>query len=108
MRHLSQHPDTDIIIVPGAQRLPILNAMRTLQLQSIKLMVFDDELSHKEREDLKPYIIQKDGYHIGYTAAETLYNHILGDMRPVIKRLPVTIIDSDFAEAAPQSAECNT
>lgn len=108
MRHLSQHPDTDIIIVPGAQRLPILNAMRTLQLQSIKLMVFDDELSHKEREDLKPYIIQQDGYHIGYTAAETLYNHILGDMRPVIKRLPVTIIDSDFAEAAPQSAECNT
>ena len=62
-------------------------------MQSIKLMLFDDELTHTERDILKPYFILQDGYHIGYYAAETLYNHIWGDKRPVIKRLPVTIID---------------
>lgn len=107
-KFLQKYPDTDVVIVHGAQRLPVLAAMKALGMLNIKLMIFDDELSNAERETLRPYFIQQDGYHIGYTAAETLYNHILGDMRPVIKRLPVTIIDSDFAEAAPQSAECNT
>lgn len=95
LRHLQKYPDTDIIIVPGALRTPILAAMKTLNLQDIKLMIFDDELSYAERELLKPYFILQDGYRIGYAAAQTLYNHILGDMRPVVKLLPVEVIDSE-------------
>lgn len=95
LRHLQKYPDTDIIIVPGALRTPVLAAMKALKLQNIKLMIFDDELTYAERELLKPYFILQDGFHIGYAAAETLYNHILGDMRPVVKLLPVEVIDSE-------------
>ena len=95
LRHLQKYPDTDIIIVPGSLRTPVLSAMKTLKLQDIKLMIFDDELSYAERELLKPYFILQDGYRIGYAAAQTLYNHILGDMRPVVKLLPVDVIDSE-------------
>lgn len=95
LRHLQKYPDTDIIIVPGSLRTPVLAAMKTLKLQNIKLMIFDDELTYAERELLKPFFILQDGYRIGYAAAETLYNHILGDMRPVVKLLPVEVIDSE-------------
>ena len=61
-------------------------------------------LSNAERETLRPYFIQQDGYSIGYTAAKTLYNHILGNMRPVIKHLPVTIIDLEAEPAEPQKS----
>ena len=93
VRYLQDYPNTDVIILQGVQRYPVLNAIQKLGTQSIKLMLFDDELTHTERDILKPYFILQDGYHIGYYAAETLCNHIWGDMRPVIKRFPVTIID---------------
>ena len=57
-------------------------------------MLFDGELSPTERITLSPYILQQDGYQIGYLAAESLYNQIYGDLRTVIRELPVSIIDT--------------
>lgn len=100
IKFLQQYPDTDVMILHGTQRLPVLSAMKNLGMQNIKLMIFDDELSPVERDILRPFFIQQDGYHIGYTAAEVLYHHILGDMRPVIKQIQVTITDSERESAA--------
>lgn len=102
-KHLRQYPDTDVIIAPGTQLKLLTAAMQELDLH-IQLMLFDDELSNKEREKLKPYFIQQDGYHIGYEAAQILYGHILGDMRPVTRRLPVTITDFEGNPVFQQSS----
>lgn len=95
IEYLNNYPDTDVIIVSGVQRTPVISALQKTGLPHIRLMIFDDELSHAERDSLNPYIIQQDGYRIGYLAAEILYNHIWGDRRPVIRRLPITILDAD-------------
>lgn len=92
-RLLRKYPDTDAIIVQGTLCDPVLTTLRSLHMEHIRLMVFDDELSYAVRRQLQPYFIQQDGYHIGYYAAQTLYNHILGDTHPVAKRLPVSIVD---------------
>lgn len=97
IKHLRDYPNTEIIIVGSSQRLPVLMAAQELNIsipRDMKLMFFDDELSHAERNTLKPYILQQDGYQIGYLAAESLYNQLYGDLRPVTKLLPVTIIDT--------------
>lgn len=94
IRYLQKYPDTDVIIVLGSQRQPVVKAVQEIGFHA-RLMFFDDEMSHEERDTLKPHVIQQDGYHIGYFAAEALYNQIFGDMRPVIKSLPVSIIDAD-------------
>lgn len=97
IQYLQKYPDTQIIIVCGVQRFPVIMAAQELGIQipkDMKLMLFDDELSPAERNALKPYILQQDGYRIGHLAAESLYNQIYGDLRPVIRELPVTIIDA--------------
>lgn len=95
LRYLQKYPDTDVMIVQGSQRNPVISAIQELGIQNLKLVIFDDELSHAERDLLKPIFILQDGYQIGHFAAETLYNHILGDMRTIIKQLPVAIIDAE-------------
>lgn len=97
IKHLRDYPNTEIIIVASTQRLCVLSAVQELNLnvpRDIRLMFFDDELTPPERNTLKPYILQQDGYQLGYLAAESLYNQIYGDLRPVTKLLPVTIIDT--------------
>lgn len=97
MKYLQEHPDTEVIIVAGSQRSSVLMAAQELGIQipgAIRLMIFDDELSPAERNTYRPYILQQDGYRMGYLAAEALYNQIYGDLRPVTKMLPVAIIDS--------------
>lgn len=94
LKYLQQYPDTDVCILYGVQLHTITEAIREggLQIpQDITLMTFDDELTYEEHDSLKPYIIYQDGYQIGYSAAENLYNQIHGDMRPVIQKLPVHI-----------------
>ncbi len=101
IKYLQEYPDTEIIIVPGTMRLTVLMATKELGIsipKDLKLMIFDDELSPSERISLKPYILKQDGYCIGYYAAEALYNQLFGDMRPVTKMLPVTIIDTSKDE----------
>lgn len=99
VKHLKDYPNTEIIIVASVQRHHVLSAIQELGLnipRDIKLMFFDEELTITERNTLKPYILQQDGYQIGYLAAEALYNQLYGDMRPVTKLLPVTIIDTSL------------
>jgi DNA-binding LacI/PurR family transcriptional regulator len=97
IQYLKDYPQTDIVIVPGSMRMPVLMAAQELGVRipgDLKLMIFDDELPPSERASLKPYILKQDGYRIGYYAAESLYNQIFGDLRPVTKMLPVAIIDT--------------
>ena len=97
VQYLRDYPETDIVIVQGAMRMPVLMAAQELGIQipgDLKLMIFDDELPPSERANLKPYILKQDGYRIGYYAAESLYNQIFGDLRPITKMLPVAIIDT--------------
>lgn len=97
IRHLQKYPDTQIIIVSGTMRQTVLTAVQELGIripEDLKLMIFDDELSPSERISLKPYILKQDGYHIGYHAAEYLYNQVYGDLRSLTKLLPVAIIDA--------------
>lgn len=97
IQYLQNYPETDIVIVPSTMRLPVLMAAQELKIRipnDLKLMIFDDELPPSERATLKPYILKQDGYRIGYYAAESLYNQIFGDLRPVTKMLPVAIIDT--------------
>ncbi|MBQ3356196.1 MAG: GntR family transcriptional regulator [Oscillospiraceae bacterium] len=95
MQHLQKYPQTDVMILLGTKKTPVISALKGMGKNAIKLMLFDDELSHTERETLKPFFILQDGYSIGYVAAEILYNHILGDMRPSVRLFPVTIADAD-------------
>ncbi len=95
MRHLKKYPSTDVLIIHGPERIPVLEALDALGIPDMQLMIFDNELSVLESSKLKPYFIQQDGYHIGYISARTLYNHILGDTRPVLELLPVTITDCE-------------
>lgn len=98
IEYLRKYPNTEVIIVGGAQRFPIIIAVQELGLripQDLRLMVIDDELSSAERSSLKPFILQQNGYQIGYLAAESLFNQIYGDLRPITKLLPVSIIDSN-------------
>ena len=98
IQYLKNYPNTEIIIVGSAQRFPVIIAAQELGLtipQDLQLMLIDDELSSAERSSLKPYILQQNGYQMGYLAAESLYNQIYGDLRPITKLLPVSIIDSN-------------
>ena len=97
IKYLQKYPDTQIIIIPGTMRQTVLTAVQELGIripEDLRLMIFDDELSPSERISLKPYILKQDGYHIGYHAAEYLYNQVYGDLRPLTKLLPVAIIDA--------------
>lgn len=95
--YFRKNPETQVVIVSGVQRFPVLSAIRNLNLripEDMKLMVIDDELTPGERNALKPFIVKQNGYQIGYMAAETLYNQIYGDLRPFTRELPVSIIDT--------------
>lgn len=99
LKYLQTYPKTEVIVVGCSQRIPVLMAAQELGLrfpEDLRIMFFDDELSPTERNSLKPYILQQDGYQMGYLAAESLYNQIYGDLRPVTKLLPVTIIDTSL------------
>ena len=90
------------MIVLGTTYPAVLMATDELGLripQDLRLMIFDDELSHAECSALKPYLIKQDGYHIGYYAAQSLYNQLYGDSRPVTQMLPVTIVDTGKEES---------
>lgn len=96
IQYLKKNTDTEVIIVPGTMCPAIVMAAKELGIEiprDLKLMVFDDELSFSQKTTLKPYIIEQDGYGIGYYAAESLYNQIYGDLLPTTKMLPVSIID---------------
>ncbi len=100
IQYLKKNTDTEVIIVPGTMCPAIVMAAEELNIEipkDLKLMVFDDELSHSQKVSLKPYIIEQDGYGIGYNAAESLYRQIYGDLLPTTKMLPVSIID-DYAD----------
>lgn len=102
VKHLQTYPETQVIIVHGVQRLPVIAAAEELGLKipnDIRLMVLDDEMSPAEHTILKPYVMQQNGYQIGYLAAEAVRNHIFGDLRPVTRLLPVSIIDTDAENA---------
>lgn len=101
IHYLKKYPDTEVMIVLGTIYPAVLKALDELGLRTprdLKLMIFDDELSHAECNTLKPYLIKQDGYHIGYYAAQALYNQLYGDSRPVTQMLPVTIIDTSEEE----------
>lgn len=101
IRHIKKYADIDVMIVLGTTYPAVLTALSELGLstpQDLKLMIFDDELSHAECNTLKPYLIKQDGYHIGYYATQALYNQFYGDSRPVTQMLPVTIIDTSEEE----------
>ena len=101
IHYLKRYPDTEVMIVLGTIYPAVLTALDELGLRTprdLKLMIFDDELSHAECNTLKPYLIKQDGYHIGYYAAQALYNQLYGDSRPVTQMLPVTIIDTSEEE----------
>lgn len=96
--YLKEYPETQVVIVAGCMRMPVLTAAQELGMDipgKLQLMIFDDELSPAEHQSLKPYILKQDGYQIGYLAAQALYNQIYGDLRPVIKKLPVSIVDTN-------------
>lgn len=102
IRHIKKYADIDVMIVLGTTYPAVLTALSELGLstpQDLKLMIFDDELSHAECNTLKPYLIKQDGYQIGYNAAQSLYNQLYGDSRPITQMLPVTIIDTAEEEA---------
>lgn len=102
IRYLKKYTDTEVMIVLGTTYPAVLMATDELGLripQDLKLMIFDDELSHDECSTLKPYLIKQDGYHIGYYAAQFLYNQLYGDSRPVTQMLPVTIVDTSKEES---------
>ena len=102
IHYLKKNTDTDIIIVSGTMFPAIVMATKELGIEiprDLKLMIFDDELSHSQKITLKPYIIEQDGYGLGYSAAELLYNQLYGDLLPTTKTLPVAIID-DYADDA--------
>ena len=102
LRYLKKYSDTEVMIVLGTTYPAVLMALEELGLrtpQDLKLMIFDDELSHDECSTLKPYLIKQDGYHIGYYAAQSLYNQLYGDSRPVTQMLPVTIVDTGKEES---------
>ncbi len=98
MSYLKEYPETQVVIVAGSMRMPVLTAAQELGMDipgKLQLMIFDDELSPAEHQALKPYIIKQDGYQIGYLAAQSLYNQIYGDLRRVMKKLPVSIVDTN-------------
>ena len=98
INYLQNFPDTEVIITTGGANAAgaIISAAAELNIpipEKLKLMTFDNELSETETAVIRPYIIQQDGYNIGYEAAAALYNQIYGDLRIITKRLPVKIID---------------
>ena len=102
IHYLRKYPDTEVMIVLGTIYPAVLMALEDLGLrtpQDLKLMIFDDELSHAECSKLKPYLIKQDGYHIGYYASQALYNQLYGDSRPITQMLPVSIVDTGKEEA---------
>ena len=81
IRYLKKYTDTEVMIVLGTTYPAVLMATDELGLripQDLRLMIFDDELSHAECSALKPYLIKQDGSHIGYYAAQSLYNQLYG------------------------------
>lgn len=97
LSYLQEYPETQVVVVAGCMRMPVITAAQELGIQipqKLRLMIFDDELSPAEHQALKPYILKQDGYQIGYLAAQSLYNQIYGDLRPMVKMLPVSIIDN--------------
>lgn len=102
IRYLKKYTDVEVMIVLGTTYPAVLMATDELGIripQDLKLMIFDDELSYNEYISLKPYLIKQDGYHIGYNAAQALYNQLYGDSRPITQMLPVTIIDTSEEKA---------
>ena len=110
INYLKKFPETEIIIATGAQAAAVIAAARELDIsipEKLKLMVFDSELSDAEKNIFRPYIIEQDGYSIGYEAAAALHNQIYGDLRIFTKKLPATIIDCSTPEA-PESRKSKT
>ena len=98
VKYLKDYPETEVVVISGAMRLPVLATADELGISipgKLRLMIIDDELSPAEHQSLKPYILKQDGYQIGYLAAQALYNQIYGDLRTVIKKLPVSIVDTN-------------
>lgn len=101
--HLKTHPNTEVIIVVGWHVatdavVAAVNALQQSIPKDIRLMLFDCDFSATEIKLLQPYVIQQDGYQIGYKAAATLYNQIYGDLHAETVRLPIEILDYTTAE----------
>ena len=80
----------------GAQVIAALKAAKFLKIpvpEKLKLMVISNELSDTEKATTQPYIIEIDGYEMGYRAGAALYNQIYGDLRIITEKLPIKIID---------------
>ena len=96
---LQENPNTDALIISDVYLSVAHLAISELKIKvpdQLRLVVFDNEISFAEKKLIKPYIIEQEGEKIGYSAANHLYNHIIGNKRIVSKKFPVKIIDSDF------------
>jgi hypothetical protein len=50
-------------------------------------------LSDTEKTAVEPYIVEFNGYDMGYNATAALYSQIYGDFRIVTQKLPIKIVD---------------
>lgn len=95
---LQEHPKTQVILTTGLRENTdaVIAAVNSLQYsipKDIKLMTFDCDFSSTELALFRPYVIQQDGYQIGYKSAAALYNQIYGDLHTETIQLPISIID---------------
>ena len=96
VKYLSNFPNTEIVIVTGAQAVTALKAAAELNIpvpEKLRLMIIDNELSDTEKAAVQPYIIEMDGYEMGYKAGAALYNQIYGDLRIVSEKISSKIVD---------------
>ena len=102
VKYLKTYPDTEIVIVTGAQATAALQAAADLNIpvpKKLRLMIIDNELSDTEKAIVQPYILYMDGYEMGYKAVSVLYNQIYGETRVVSEKLSSKLIDCSAAKA---------
>lgn len=95
---LIKNPSVDALIVTDVYLSTAYSAIAELNIpipDKLRLVVFDSEVSFTEKKTLKPYIIEQDGYNIGYFAAHCVYNQMMGDKRIQTKKFPVRIIGDE-------------
>lgn len=95
-QYLQNFPNTEVVIATGIQATAVLKAAKELNIpvpQKLKLMIIDCELSDTEKAAVEPYIVEFNGYDMGYNAAAALYSQIYGDFRIVTQKLPIKIVD---------------
>lgn len=104
--YLKNFPDTEAVIVTRDQAIAAISAAAELNIpipEKLRLIILDSELSDAEKAAVQPYIVEQDGYGIGYEATAALYNQIYGDLRIITKKLPIKIIDCSALDSSVSS-----